>query len=509
MQKIRIGTAVVTAASLLVCAAAFAKAPARPIVAVETGKLEGVIEGSTQAFRGIPFAAPPEGALRWKPPVAAKAWAGVRDAAQYGAACPQARDHKEAWAQVGPTSEDCLFLNVWRPKRAGRYPVMVFIHGGGFTYGAAGVPLYDGRKLAERGVVIVTLNYRMGRLGFFAHPALTREAPDGQLGNYGIMDQVAALQWVQRNIARFGGDAKNVTLFGESAGAGSVQLLMGSPVGAGLFQKAISQSGSGNSLLTPIRGGAVNAEALGERWTDSLGLKDATADQLRAIPLNDIIKNGRAFPFIDGKVVVRDPGDSFYKQIQMRIPLMIGANSNEGSLIGNHSEFARPVLGDAYPDLLAEYAKRPGSTPTSAALDLAEDALSLLPSMTIADWQAKVNPDVYGYNFDQVPVDERPGSLGSQHGGEMEYLFGNIPAAGRWDADDQRVSTWMGDYWVRFARTGNPNGGGAPVWPAVTDQQTHYLKIGAETRAAALTPLEKRVQALGMAKAIEVWSAGK
>lgn len=457
------GSALAAFGGLLASSSTIAAPSQRPQVRVEAGTLAGTTEGNTLVFRGIPFAT----AARWTPPVVAKSWSGVRDASHFGAACPQAPDHKEAWAQVGPTSEDCLFLNVWRPKRAGTYPVMVFLYGGGFTYGAAGVPLYDGRHLAERGAVIVTINYRVGRLGFFAHPALTRENPDGQLGNYGIMDQVAALKWVHRNVVRFGGNAGNVTLFGESAGAGSVQVLMGSPVAAGLFHKAISESGAGAAVLFPIRGGAINAEALGQRWTDGLGLTNATPEQLRAISLTNILKNGRAFPFIDGKVVVRSPGDSFYKHKQMPIPFMIGSNSNEGSLIGNNPAPAKPVLGDAYAELLAEYAKLPDVTPQGAAIDLAEDALSVLPSLALADQQAKANPRVYAYYFTQVPVDARTGSLGAQHGGEVEYVFGNTPAESRWDATDEKTAKLMGDYWVRFARTGNPNGIGSPLWPAV------------------------------------------
>jgi para-nitrobenzyl esterase len=480
--------------------------PARPVVRIDTGAVAGTTDDATLVFRGIPYAAPPVGPLRWKAPAAPIAWSGVKDASHYGAACPQGSEHKEPWAQVGPQSEDCLFLNVWRPKRTGTYPVMVFLHGGGFTYGAAGVPLYDGKHLAERGVVIVTMNYRLGRLGFFAHPALTAEDPNGELGNYGIMDQIAALRWVRRNIAKFGGDPANVTVFGESAGAGTVQILMASPASTGLFQKAVSESGSGGSALAPIRGGAVNAESLGVRWAESIGLKDATTAQLRAIPLADVIK-GRGFPFIDGKVVVWSPGDAFRLSKEMRIPFMVGSNSNEGSLVGNNAALAKPVLGNAYPDLLAAYAARPGSMSRGAAIDLLEDAASVLPSLTLADMHAANGGKAYGFYFDQVSVDERPGTLGAQHGGEIEFLFGNKPVEHAWDAEDAAVSKLMGDYWVRFAKTGNPNGAGAPVWRAVTTQPTAYLYIGANTHTATLTPLEQRVQALSLAKSVEQWKA--
>jgi para-nitrobenzyl esterase len=485
---------------------AIAKPASPPVVTIDTGTLSGTSEKTVIAYRGIPYAAPPVGPLRWKAPQAPAAWKGVRDARSYGAACPQAPDHKEAWAQVGPTSEDCLFLNVWRPSRPGKYPVMVFLHGGGFTYGAAGVPLYDGAALAGRGVVIVTVNYRLGRLGFFAHPALTREDPNGRLGNYAIMDQVAALEWVKRNIAKFGGDNQNVTLFGESAGAGVVQTLMGSPEAKGLFQKAVSESGAGGSALFPIRGGALNAEALGVQWAKSLGLTDPTAEQLRAIPLADVIK-GRGFPFIDGRVVVRSPGDTFNQGKQTRMPLMIGSNSNEATLGLTPESTLKAVFGKDYTEILAGYSARPGTTPEDARRILGADATFVLASMVIADQNAAGGAPTYGYYFSQVPASQRAGSPGAPHGGEVAYMFGNQPGEDRWDDDDRKVSKLMGDYWVNFARTGNPNGGGAPAWPAVTSQPTPYLAIGAQTQAARLTPLQERVQKIILDFSIKQWAA--
>jgi para-nitrobenzyl esterase len=383
---------------------------------------------------------------------------------------------------------------------------MVFLHGGGFTYGAAGVPLYEGEHLASRGVVLVTMNYRLGLLGFFAHPALTKEDPNGELGNYGVMDQVAALRWVQRNVAQFGGDPKNVTVFGESAGAGVVQILMASPGSAGLFEKAVSESGSGFTALPPIRGGAGSAETTGARWAEGLGLKDATPAQLRAIPVAEIIK-ARGSPFIDGKVIVQSPGVGFYQHKDLPIPLIIGSNSNEGSLIGNNAAIARPILGADYADLLAAYEKRPGFPPKAAALDLAEDVASVLESMWVGQKHVDNGGKTYAFYFDQVPVDQRPGTLGTEHGGEIEYLFGNRPVEHRWDATDEKVSKLMGDYWVRFAKTGNPNAKGAPEWPAVTTQPTAYLDITADTHATKLTPLEQKAQARTFQTALKLWAA--
>lgn len=501
----KIAAAMTVTAGLALTAPALA-APDANIVTIDTGALKGARSGDTLVFKGIPYAAPPVGPLRWRPPAPPAAWQGMRDASQFGAACPQGPEHKEPWAQVGAMSEDCLFLNVWRPARAGKYPVMVFIHGGGFTYGAAGVPLYDGRALAERGAVIVTINYRLGRLGFFAHPALTKEDPQGRLGNYAIMDQIAALEWVRRNVAHFGGDTANITVFGESAGAGSVQILMGTPAAKGLFHKAISESGAGGTPLAPIRGGPINAEKFGEMWTASLGLKNPSAADLRAIPLAEVVKNGRSFPFIDGKVVVRSPGEPFYRNEEMRVPLIIGGNSNESSLGGMTEAAAKALLGDQFPDLLQGYIAMTGKPAASAAVDLAEDAGFVLPSYALADRHAANGAKAFAYYFDQVPVDLRATAAGTDHGGELEYIFGNKPDEHRWDARDQAVSRMMGDYWVRFARTGDPNGGSAPRWPAVSSPPTAYLSIGETTKAATLAPVQERAKDAAMADSRKKWA---
>jgi para-nitrobenzyl esterase len=497
----------IRASAIVVAMLATAATAQQTRVTIDTGAMIGAQEGDTLVFKGIPYAAPPVGPMRWRPPAKPAAWRGTRDATHYGFACPQGSEHKEPWAQVGSMSEDCLFLNVWRPARPGKYPVMVFVHGGGFTYGAAGVPLYNGAGLAARGAVIVTINYRLGRLGFFAHPALTRENPDGQLGNYAIMDQVAALQWVKRNIAKLGGNAGNVTIFGESAGAGSVQILMGSPVSVGLFHKAISESGAGSSALFPIRGGPFNAEKIGQSWTDSLGLKNATVEQLRSIPLADVVKNGRAFPFIDGKVVVRSPGDPFYRNAEMRVPLIIGGNSNESSLGGMTEAAAKSLLGDDFPALLQGYLSMTGKPEPAAAIDLAEEAGFVLPSFALADQHAAAGNKTFVYYFDQVPVDQRGSATGTDHGGELEYIFGTRPAGQRWDAQDAAVSKMMGDYWVRFAQAGDPNIGTAPRWPEVTTLPTAYLAVAAKTQAKRLLPIQERVKAAAMADARKKWAA--
>jgi para-nitrobenzyl esterase len=487
------------AACLLTATAAVAQE--RPVASTDKGRVAGVAAGAVQSFKGIPYAAPPVGPLRWRAPASAAAWSDVRDGSRFGAACPQPSDHKEAWARVGTTSEDCLFLNVWRPAKAGRYPVMVFLHGGGFTYGAAGVPLYDGAKLAARGAVVVTINYRLGLLGYFAHPALTREDPNGQLGNYGIMDAVAALKWVRTNAAAFGGDPANVTLFGESAGAGVVQLLMGSPIAAGLFHKAVSESGAGGSVLPPLAA----AEALGEKLTQAAGLTNVTAAQLRSLPVDKLLL--RSFPFIDGRVVVASPGTPFARKTEAKLPLMIGANSNEGTLTPNSEPTARLALGASYDAFLARYAAMPGATPAAAKVDLGEDALSILPSASIAVMHAASGGAAYSYYFTQVPASRRAGSAGSPHGGEIEYLFGNPDEGSSWDDADRAVSKEMGDRWVAFARTGKPDAAGGAAWPRVAATgPTRYLSIGTPTRADALTPLRDEVRRVSLSASAARWA---
>ena len=483
---------------------AAAQPPQRPTVRLDRGALAGVRDGDVEVFRGIPYAAPPVGPLRWHAPEPAPHWRGVRDASHYGSACPQPGDHKDAWAQVGPTSEDCLFLNVWRPARGGTYPVMVFIHGGAFTYGAAGVPLYDGANLSRRGVVLVTINYRLGRLGFFAHPALTRADPNGLLGNYGIMDQIAALRWVKANIARFGGDPGNVTLFGESAGAGSVQVLMGSPAARGLFEKAISESGAGGSVLTPMRGTPNSAEAKGEQWASGIGLPNATAAQLRALPVSKLLD--RAFPFIDGKVVVASPGVPFERGSEAKVPLLIGANSDESSLAGNSEAIARLVLGSRYEHFARAYAAaEPGKTAKAAETDLIEDALSVLPSMSIAAMHAANGAPAYDYYFDQVPANQRAGSAGTPHGGELEYLFGNPYAGSTWDQADRALSRRMETLWVAFARTGRPDVDGM-TWKSVgTKPPLRYFTLTTPVSTQSLTPLREEVRSLSLEASSHLW----
>ncbi|MET0294299.1 MAG: carboxylesterase family protein, partial [Phenylobacterium sp.] len=315
-------------AALALAAAAQAEAP---VVRVESGELVGEATEHANIFRAVPYAAAPVGKLRWAAPEPAPAWQGRRDASQIGPSCPQkmnADGTPNLGAANGPTSEDCLQVNVFAPPAAKAAPVMVWLHGGGFSTGAGWV--YDGRNFARDGVVVVTVNYRLGTLGFFAHPALTAAAgAKAPLGNYGVMDQIAALQWVKRNIAAFGGDPDNVTVFGESAGGASVAILLSTPAAKGLFNKAIIQSG----LVWQPPGSLPEAEARGTALAGKLGAADLAA--LRALPPEAIVEAAPdAGPFADGRLLLRTPTEALAQGLEIDVPLIIGWNSGEDSLLG-------------------------------------------------------------------------------------------------------------------------------------------------------------------------------
>ncbi len=497
---------------IMVAVAAFsfggAAQAAAPTAKLDAGVVEGARSGEVLVYRGIPYAAGPSGSLRWRAPQPVKSWTGVRRATTNGAACPQPHLSDDPWAQVGPQSEDCLFLNVFAPAKTpkGGDAVMVFIHGGSFTRGSGAVPLYDGSALAKRGVVIVTINYRLGRLGYFAHSALSAENADGgRLGNYGLMDQIAALQWVQKNISAFGGDPKKVTVFGESAGAVAVQMLTTTPAAKGLFVRVIAESGGGTAAAAAIRGGPLSGEAFGAAWAKSVGLPEATPAQLRAIPLVDVLKPGPVGPMIDGVMMLRSPGDTYRKGLQLRVGLMIGGNSHEASLFRENVAGAKAALGAAYPELLD--AARAHPTRAGAESDLITQSLAIQPSRYLAQKNAALGLPAYSYYFDQVAGSDRDKAKGTDHGGELSYLFGTRIDKEVWDDQDRHVSQLMGDYWVRFAKTGDPNGVGAPVWGAVTKTASPYMDFDAQPHTAQPSPLETKIEAAALAVATKAWDA--
>ena len=325
---------------------------AQELVSIETGRVQGATDAGVTYFKGIPYAAAPVGRLRWRPPQPAEPWKGIRSATQFGNNCMQvpSTSESELYREAGAGfSEDCLVLNVWAPQNRAKaaLPVMVWIYGGGFTGGGTSLALWNGAEFARGGVILVSFNYRLGRFGFFAHPALTHEDPNGLLGNYGYMDQLAALQWVRKNIAAFGGDPKNVTLFGESAGGISVHALMNFPLASGLFQKAIIESGGGRKagryLLHEAANGKPSGEDIGLAFAKSKGIsgEDGSAlEKLRALPASSVVEGVRgdpskpnlitySGPMVDGRVVTEDPQAAYLAGTQPHIPVIVGANSAE------------------------------------------------------------------------------------------------------------------------------------------------------------------------------------
>jgi para-nitrobenzyl esterase len=470
------------------------------VVQVESGELQGVVDDGVASFKGIPFAAPPVGELRWRPPQPAGQWTGVRQAAEFGANCMQGRfgPPPAAGAPAPPaSSEDCLFLNVWRPASATsgtKLPVMVWIHGGGFMGGSGASPNTSGVQFAKQGVVLVSVNYRLGRFGFFAFPALRRERPDETKGNYAYMDQIAALQWVKRNIAAFRGDPSNVTIFGFSAGGVSVHSLLASPMALGLFHKAIAQSGgSRDSVLTarPMREDGVDpnypvsAETIGIGFARSMGIEgtdEAALATLRALSAEQVLRGAPApaganvpptetTPMLDGKLVTETAETAYKARRQPRVPLLLGSNSADTA--GNRIKattkeqlFAR--FGQWSAQAKAAY-DPDGTTDLAALISRANDDFGQAePARFAASAFAANGSPVYLYRFSYVQAAMREQlRAGAPHGGEIGYVFDTL-SAGRGGAptpEDQAVARIAHSYWVNFAKTGDPNGPGLPAWP--------------------------------------------
>lgn len=454
-------------------------------VVTDSGTVQGVRDGALTVYKGIPFAAPPLGTLRWREPQPVTSWSGVRSAKSFAPACMQTGVSMPG--ETPPTtSEDCLYLNVWTPTRRphARLPVIVWIYGGGFFNGSASMPLYWGDRLAQKGAVVVTFGYRVGPFGFLALPELTAESDHHASGNYGFMDQIAALRWVQRNIAQFGGDPARVTIAGQSAGAASVSILMASPLAKGLFARAIAESGG---LFEPTQLAPnyelANAERDGESYMRSVGAKSLS--ELRALPADALLK-GKAgeisHPVLEPYVLARSPYDAFVAGDQNDVPILIGSNADEArSLIADletvkAASFEADIAkrwGALPPQLLAAYPHRTDAEAVRARLDFERDlrfgwdmwAWARLAAMHGA--QA-----VYYYHFAHAPpfpANSVYANWGASHYSELWYTFdhlGQEPWA--WTAADRRLADAISRYWVNFARTGNPNGDALPVWPRFT-----------------------------------------
>lgn len=450
-------------------------------VNVEEGIVQGTSEDGLTVYRGIPFAAPPVGDLRWRAPQPAAKWEGVRQADKFGP------DPIQAWGPPKGKSEDCLYLNVWTPAKSAsdRIPVFVWIYGGGFNGGATSVPTYSGEKLAKKGVVLVSIAYRVGQLGFFADSELSAESPHHVSGNYGILDMIAGLKWVKKNIAAFGGDPGRVTIFGESAGGIAVSILCASPLAKGLFEGAISESGGnfGPPRATTYPGENLkrlaDAERAGHAYVDSARVSSIA--ELRRIPADKLPRlRGLAWPIIDGWVIPDDQYKLYEDGKFNDTPILVGYNSDEGASFSppkqtseQYTASVKERYGPFADKLLTAYPAGSGNAPKTAR-DLVRDATFGWHTWSWARLESeKGKHEAYLYYFDQhpdYPKDSPRYGFGSPHGQEVTYVFEHLDTTNtRTTKTDLEISDAMASYWTNFAKYGNPNGNGVPSWPAFSD----------------------------------------
>jgi para-nitrobenzyl esterase len=476
---------------------------------IESGALLGTVDGDVLAFKGVPYAAPPVGELRWRPPQPAHAWSGIRPADQYGAIAPQHLRSRDRGVGPPPALDDCLTLNLWTPLQhvGGGLPVMVWIHGGGYATGSGSAPLYDGIHLARRGAVVVTLNYRLGRLGFFAHPALSREFLEEPKGNYGLLDIIAALQWVRRNIAAFGGDAANITLFGQSSGGHAINLLMTSPLADGLFHQAIVQSGGGRDPMARLaevsHGGLPSAEAQGRAFMASIGYRAETPAALRAIPADAIIAAGDpddpsigGGPMIDGRILTCEPIEAFSRGLEAKVPYLIGCNSLEIAGVGPDADAVTLRLAGIGPGAVNQIRAAYGEAEAFERL-VAADIIFCEPARTLAKLHARNGQSSWLYRFGFIPLSLRDASRGSPHGAERSYVFGTLNTSSRPPGlEDAALAAALGDYWVNFARRGDPNGEGLPTWPACSPEADRLMAFNDEGPVASEVPFRSALDVL-------------
>ncbi|RIA46988.1 carboxylesterase type B [Hephaestia caeni] len=477
---------------------------ASPQVHIAQGSLRGVAEpgGGIVAYKGIPYAEPPTGNLRWRAPVPASGWKGVRDASVFGHACPQPPSPSTSIyaGSMASSSEDCLTLNVWAPADARKLPVMVWIHGGALVGGSSSEPMYDGAALAKRGIVVVSINYRLGLLGFLAHPALSAESPQHVSGNYGLLDQIEALRWVRSNIAAFGGDPGQVTIAGESAGGLSVIALLASPMARGLFDRAITQSGYMPSYraLHEATLGLPSAETAGAALAEAAGI--STAAGLRAADPVALFKAGLATgwqpePVIDGVVLTRQLAETFAREEQARVPVLAGFNEGEIRSL----PFLMPKAPESEAAYVADVRRRfgaqadaylnvyPGADPKADVMASIRDGLYGWAAQYVVRQQAAAGQNAYLYYFRHSTPAQRARDLAAFHASELPYVFGQVGASAvlgpNWPrppltpAESQLSDAMMG-YWTSFVRTGDPVAAGEPDWPRFTADEWGYLDIG-------------------------------
>ncbi|CPR21338.1 carboxylesterase family protein [Brenneria goodwinii] len=478
-----------------------------PEITLDSGRIAGTTIQDVDVFKGIPFASPPVGELRWQPPQPVQHWTDVRPALEYGKDCMQEPFPGDAAPLGVGFSEDCLTVNVWRPANAnGPLPVMVWIYGGGFVNGGSSPGVYSGEEFARQGVVFVSFNYRVGRFGFFAHPAL---ADQPLRGNYGLMDQIAALQWVQKNIAAFQGDAQNVTLFGESAGGFSVGSMLTTDLAKGLFQKAIIQSGSGRQNMVPKQDWQ-QAEQAGLAFAQSndiSGKDEKALEALRQIPADKIVNglnmatmssSAYSGPMIDGKVITGEPQDLYRQGAFQHVPLMIGATDADIGFPAEVTTLDEAVAVFADADRQKAKLAYQGMSPQAAALAIASDAFMVEPARFVAHIWDKAGVPVWQYRFGYVAESMRDQWPAAVHASEIPYVFNTLNAryADKVTVKDQAVARQTHQYWVNFARTGQPGAADLPQWNRYSLQKDNILIIpasGAEQTKEQTDPWKTRL----------------
>ena len=489
--------------SLVILTAYYARAQnALDVVQTDAGKVSGVENSnkSVHIFKGIPFAAPPVGDLRWKAPQPVTPWSGVKQCAEFARSPIQGKPNefgvytREFLIKDEPLSEDCLYLNVWTGARsaAEKRPVMVWIYGGGFVSGGTNVPIYDGEALAKKGIILVSVTYRVGILGFMAHPELTKESPQHASGNYGLMDMLAALKWVQRNIAAFGGDPHNVTIAGQSAGSMSVNALVASPLGKGLFNKAIAESGA-SFLAGPFGGTTLEqAEAAGVQTAEKLGA--ASLADLRKLPAEALLRQFGGRPIIDGYVLPQSIATIFASNKENAVPLLTGWNADDAFVgdLKNAENYKAGVIqkyGNKAPQFLKLFPASNDEEAARSQINISRDQTFGTQNYTWAKVQsAKSKEKVYLYRFTRrLPATEAFKKYGAFHTGEVAYVFDNLKLLNRpFEPIDNQLASTISSYWVNFVKTGNPNGSGLPVWPAFDKATSRVMILGEQPAAIPL-----------------------
>lgn len=531
MKRVWYFCAGVTLMSLVMGGAARAEAttvPSGTQVAIQGGALQGASSDGVDSFKGIPYAAPPVGLLRWTGPEPVASWKGILDATAFKPDCAQQPFPFDSAPSSGGFSEDCLYLNVWRPAGGGtKLPVLVWIHGGGFVNGGSSPAVYDGTKFVQKGVILVSLNYRLGRFGFFAFPALTAENPKGPQANYGYMDQVAALKWVKANIAAFGGDPDNVTIFGESAGGGSVHVLLTSPLATGLFNKAVIESGGGRGNLMGERKaredlpGLPSGESIGVNFARANGIDGTGPDalaKLRALPTDKVVaglsmmsmvqaSQTYAGPLVDGQIVVHSPEEAYKGDLQAKVPLMIGANDADIGLGSAKTiDEAMATFGADKDKGAAAYDPNHAGDTHLVTWSVAMDRMMVEPARFTAAEFARQGLPAYEYRFayaSPYSANQLANSpfaafaiKGAQHASEIPYVFDTISAAfkGNVTPADQATADAMNSYWVNFAKAGNPNGGNLPNWPSYSAQSDTLMLFAPDGPKAEADPWHDRME---------------